>query len=54
MYVTTQPNEVLERADDETTSGCHFWCNMTLTGVGPDDQPVHKESCRQGRACFEE
>jgi len=32
----------------------HFWCNRTLTEVGPDDHPVHPDCCKPGRKCFDE
>jgi len=54
MYTVTQPEEVLERSESEQSSPCHFWCNQTMTAVGPDDQPVHKSACKPGRSCFEE
>jgi hypothetical protein len=54
MYVTTRPEEVLERNDDESASSCHCWCNRTLTLTGPDDRPAHKGACHSSRSCFEE
>lgn len=30
-----------------------FWCLCTMDVAGPDDGPVHGESCREGRSCFE-
>jgi hypothetical protein len=35
-------------------SACHYWCNRTLTEVGLDDRPVHRDVCGPGRVCFEE
>jgi hypothetical protein len=40
--------------DATADAACHYWCNRTLTEVGFDDQPVHRDVCRPGRACFEE
>jgi len=54
MYVLAQPQEALERAEDEASSPCYFWCNRTLAVTGPDDRPAHKESCNSSRRCFEE
>ena len=54
MYVADRPEDVLERDDAEQGGACHFWCNQTLTPVGPDDRPVHKAACTPVRPCFEE
>lgn len=29
----------------------HCWCVLTQREFGPDDQPVHLDDCRPGRAC---
>jgi hypothetical protein len=54
MYVVEQPEDILTRNDDETSSACHFWCNRTLTVTGPDDRPAGKAVCDPSRSCFEE
>lgn len=28
------------------------WCAKTCTFLGPDDDVVHPDACRAGRACF--
>ena len=29
-----------------------FWCQLTQTPRGPDDQRVNQEACTHGRKCF--
>lgn len=29
------------------------WCVTTMTGLGPDADPVDDRKCRRGRECFE-
>jgi hypothetical protein len=31
-----------------------YWCLLTQSPAGPDDQLVHATSCQPGRACCEE
>jgi hypothetical protein len=31
----------------------HYWCVYTQRGIGPDGEPVNRESCREGRECCE-
>ncbi|HEX9047497.1 MAG TPA: hypothetical protein VF988_10760 [Verrucomicrobiae bacterium] len=42
-----------DKEGDDVTP-CHFWCNLTQSVVGPDDRAVHKNSCQEGRSCFED
>jgi hypothetical protein len=39
--------------DEWGASPC-YWCNLTLTVVGPDDQPVGIQVCSPPRVCAEE
>ena len=32
--------------------GSHYWCNCTMQVVGPDDQFVSPDACKQSRNCF--
>ena len=53
LYTDATPAEAFaEKATPELTP-CHFWCNRTQTVAGPDDGPVHKDTCQAGRACYE-
>ena len=36
------------------SSTAQFWCLQTMTSIGPDERPVHPETCHRGRTCFEE
>jgi hypothetical protein len=51
MYVTGQLNP----ADDpyQPMSDGYCWCNLTQHALGPDDRLVDRESCIQGRSCYE-
>jgi len=33
--------------------GSAYWCVYTQRGLGPDGNPVNRESCKDGRACCE-
>jgi len=39
--------------EDWGASPC-YWCNLTLTVIGPDDQPVGIQVCSRPRSCAEE
>lgn len=54
MYVGATLEEAFAEKPDEHDRSCHFWCNLTQTVAGLDDQPVHKDACTPGRSCFEE
>ena len=32
--------------------GTHYWCNCTMQVVGPDDDFVSPNACKQSRSCF--
>ncbi|MGA4645027.1 hypothetical protein [Limisphaera sp. 4302-co] len=54
LYIDASPDEAFTEPEPDQTAPCHFWCNLTQTVVGPDQQPVHKNSCQPGRPCFED
>lgn len=37
----------------ETNPFSNYWCNCTMTVVGPDDRFVSPENCNRSRNCFE-
>ena len=37
----------------ENNPGSHYWCNCTMQVVGPDDQFVSPDACKQSRNCFD-
>jgi len=39
---------MLEAASDASTV---FWCLLTQSPAGPDDQLVHAHQCQPGRSC---
>lgn len=53
MYIDSTPDEAFSDKEATDASPCHFWCNLTQTVVGLDDQPVHKDTCNSSRRCFE-
>jgi len=55
LYTAATPEEAFAEKDGiGEASQCHYWCNVTQTVVGVDDQPVHKNTCQSHRSCFEE
>ena len=36
----------------ENNPGSHYWCNCTMQDIGPDDQFVSPDACKQSRPCF--
>jgi hypothetical protein len=54
MYTAAHPDEAFAEKVGENVTPCHFWCNLTQSAVGADDQPAHQETCTPGRSCFEE
>lgn len=54
MYLEADPEAALAELADGQLSPCQYWCNLTQTGIGVDDRPVHKNACNSTRACFEE
>jgi hypothetical protein len=37
----------------ETNPFSDYWCNCTMTAVGPDDRFVSPEGCKTARSCFD-
>jgi hypothetical protein len=54
MFTGFTAEEAFADKHGEDVTPSHFWCNCTQSVVGPDDQPVHKNSCNESRSCFEE
>ncbi|MBU6408927.1 MAG: hypothetical protein KGR98_00940 [Verrucomicrobia bacterium] len=54
MFTAATVEEAFEEKDPSEASPCHFWCNLTQTVIGVDDQPVSKHVCLPSRSCFEE
>ncbi|MGH7953643.1 MAG: hypothetical protein ACREFE_17235 [Limisphaerales bacterium] len=53
IYIDATPEEAFADKEGAEISPRHFWCNLTQTVVGVDDQPVHKNTCNASRRCFE-
>jgi len=54
MFTGSTVEEAFADKEGEHVTPCHYWCNLTQTVVGPDDQVVDKLACQTGRPCFEE
>jgi hypothetical protein len=48
------PHEAFADKEAEEATPCHFWCTLTQTSKGKDDQMVHRDTCTPSRSCFEE
>lgn len=46
------PSDPAHRAASTSSQTEIFWCNHTMTGVGPDDVLCTAESCCRGRWCY--
>ena len=54
MFIPALTADAPGRNETETETGpCHYWCNCTLTEVGPDDQSVHPQVCQPERTCYQ-
>ena len=54
MLVPALAHQPSATPGEEAGRAGHYWCNQTLTEVGPDDHPVGEQVCKPGRACAEE
>lgn len=48
MIMNVAPDPDVPGSDDG-----YFWCTHTMNCLGPDGQVAERESCRQGRPCYE-
>ena len=53
LYTEATPEEAFADKEVHELTPCHYWCNLTQTVVGPDDGPVHKQTCNATRSCFQ-
>jgi len=54
MFIPALAHEASSGQGEETDHSPHCWCTCTLTEVGPDDQPVGIQLCKEKRSCFQE
>ncbi len=52
MYIPALAHEVHDPPQGESSHTSHWWCNRTLTEVGPDDHQVGCQVCSPQRRCF--
>ena len=50
MYYVVGREHVNMRHSSPTAQ---YWCSLTATVMGPDDEPCSPESCQPDRGCFE-
>jgi len=50
MYVLAEPDEHETSYYDKYDARV-FWCTCTQKPYGPDGNPAHAETCRDGRDC---
>jgi len=51
MYIPAQAEEALA-SRGEATADSAFWCNCTMTPLGPDDRRVEPARCTSERNCY--
>ena len=55
MFVPEHEAQALtETAEAGVEADAFYWCNCTLSELGPDDKPAHLRACTFGRPCFKE
>jgi hypothetical protein len=54
MFTAAHPDEAFAAKEGAAVTPNHFWCNLTQSAVGADEQAAHLETCQPGRSCFEE
>lgn len=50
MYVTSGPDPDEHKFYDKYDATA-YWCCETMTGLGPDGQPVNPDNCSSKRSC---
>jgi hypothetical protein len=50
MYYVVGREHVNLRVSSPTAQ---YWCSLTATVMGPDDEPCTPEWCNERRGCFE-
>jgi hypothetical protein len=48
MYVEAEPDLTVPPSND-----AYFWCNETMTCLGPDGDLANEERCQSDRGCHE-
>jgi hypothetical protein len=49
MYAYVDPEH---RANSTSQNTQQYWCNLTMTNLGPDDRICDNEVCCKGRWCY--
>jgi hypothetical protein len=52
MFIPALQDEALQEMQ-EGNCDAHYWCNCTMSEVGPDDKAVNPQVCNTKRSCFE-
>lgn len=48
MFIDVAPDPTIPN-----TSDGFFWCTHTMNCLGPDGKVAERDSCREGRRCYE-
>jgi hypothetical protein len=51
LYTGEAPNPGVAEGFFDGYDAAAYWCADTLTGFGPDGQPVRPDVCQGGRGC---
>jgi hypothetical protein len=49
MYAYVDPEH---RANSTSEMTQQYWCNLTMTNLGPDERLCDNEACCKGRWCY--
>jgi hypothetical protein len=52
MYIPALAEDALDLEQNQNDQS-FYWCNKTLSALGPDDNQVHPSLCQPGRSCHE-
>jgi hypothetical protein len=54
LFIGATPEDAFAEREPENASPTHYWCNLTQSVVGIDDQVANANTCVVGRSCCEE
>jgi len=54
MFIPALAHQSSNEQAEESSHSPHCWCTCTLNEIGPDDQPVGIQVCKENRSCFKE
>jgi hypothetical protein len=51
MFIAGEDREATEHEQSRDTATAGYWCDLTQTGFGPDEDQADPDTCRPGRSC---